>query len=438
MAGTAAGSRRERVALDDASWLQMDSRTNPMVVNVQLDLAGRFDRDRVAELFASRVVDRFPRFEQRVAPRHVGLLATPHWEVDPEFELDRHIVVVANDPDDRAVATAISDLAGHRFDPSHPRWSLHLLDRSHGSSILLRTHHAMADGLGLVQLLYALADPPPGGGLHPGQLGVLSHRPRRWPALPPTTAGFRTARVYRKLATLSEQRNPLRAPLSGHKQLAMSGPVDLARAKGVLEGSGATINDLGLAVLAGALRRYLSARVDASELPSRVGVTIPFNLRPLDRPLTSALGNQIGLVFVNLPLDIDDPARRLSHVRARTSAVKASPEGEVVRSGMAMVGALTHRPSAQAWMRLFTRRSTAIVTNIAGPPIQLAIDGVGIEHVMLWVPTSGSVGLGLSLVTYAGSLRVGVYADTGVVSEVDALCRAIDDELADLTRYRAG
>ena len=440
MSGTTAGAAKpERVALDDASWLQMDSRTNPMVVNVLLELDGRLDAGRVAELFDRRVVDRFPRFRQRLSAHlPVRPLAAPRWTDDPSFALEHHVVRHRiGDLDPAAeLADEVSRQASVRFDPGHPRWCLHLFDLPDRSAILLRTHHSMADGVALVQLLHAFADPPADGGLHPGQIAVEPHRPAWFPPLPPPTAGLRTARVYRKLARLAEQDNPLRAPLTGAKQLAVSDGVDLGRVKEVAAASAGTVNDLGLAVLTGALRSYLIEQRGSEHVPARVGVTIPYNLRPPGRPMPASLGNQIGLVFLDLPVGLADPGERLAHICARTAIIKASPEAEVVRSGMAMVGALTHRPSAQAWMRLFTRRSTAVVTNIAGPSVPLQLDGVSLRRFMLWVPTSGSVGLGFSLVSYAGQLRFGVQVDDGVVPDVSALVRRLDHELLDIERYR--
>ena len=430
-------SGRERVSADDASWLQMDSARNPMVVDVLLDFAGPLDPERVVDLLERRVVSRFPRFGQRVVGR-AGLAGGPHWEPMDQVRSSDHLQQHAAGSDGGSLGDIISDQAGRRLERSRPLWCAHLIDRSDGSSMLLRTHHSLADGLGLVQLLYAFADPPAHGGLHPGQMPIDERvASRRWPPAPALGRPLDSARVYRKLGRLSDQANALRGDLTGTKQLSVSSPIDLDRAKAVAATSGATVNDLGLAVLAGALRHYLLECAGPGAVPDRVGVTVPVNLRSLDRPLPARLGNQIGLVFVNLPTGAEDPVERLGRLRSRMSAIKASPEGAIVRSGMAMMGAVTHRPTVQAWMRQFTRRSTAIVTNIAGPQVPLQLDGVALERFVLWVPTSGSVGLGFSLVTYAGALRIGVRSDTGVVADSTVLMRMVDDELDDIDRYRS-
>lgn len=452
---------RQRVATDDAAWLHMDSADNLMVVNTLVRFAAPLEWDRVVAAVQERVIDRFPRFRHRVVDVP-ATLGAPHWEDDPAFRLENHVqrdTTRGPDPD-----TALQDLVSRQADVvlanTRPRWRLHLIDEAHGgSAILLRTHHSLADGLGLVQLLFSLADPAADDTPHPGQMPLAdpaADRPTRsrrrgtGPTFASAVEDSLTtlvnpakfaaaaadardnAQVLRKLGLLADQRNPWRADLSGTKRLTWSSAVPLDAVKLVSSATGASINDIALALIAGAMHAYFK---EAGSIPYRVGATIPLNLRPLDEPIALELGNRIGLVFINLPVGMEDAHGRLEHIRRRMAAIKASPEGQIVRGGMAMVGAIPRKGIAKAWMELFTRKSTMIITNIVGPSTPLQLCGTPIESFMLWVPTSGQVGVGLSIVTYNGVLRLGVHVDEALVPDSDRFVGLLDDELARVDRY---
>lgn len=446
----------EKVAAEDASWLHMDSADNLMVVTTMVRFEQRVAWDSVLEAFQTRVIERFPRFSQRIrGPRTGrGLLGGPQWEPDPDFRLEHHIQrhrAEGSDPD-QALQEIIAAQAGMAFTSSRPRWRLHLVDEAQGrSALFLRSHHSLADGLGLVQVLLSLADRPADGDLHPQQLRLAGDPEHRtggfWPgsgadrwgfAFDPAWVdirrphGLRAAAVYRKLSRLADQQNPWRGQLSGTKRYVWSAPTPLDDIKQVATSAGATVNDMGLAVISGAMHEYFAA---TGSIPAQVGATIPFNLRSLDQPLDPNIGNQLGLVFANLPVGVDDRRDRLEQLRQRMARIKASPEGEIVRAGMAMMGAIPRRSVAKAWLELFTRKSTVLVTNIVGPSARLAIAGTPIDSFVLWVPTSGQVAVGLSIVTYAGELRIGAQVDTAVVSDVDRFIALVNAELSQLDRY---
>lgn len=443
-----------RLALDDAAWLHMDSPENLMVVNVALLFDTTPDWSAVIDAFRERVVEVFPRFRQRIVhrPAALGAFGGPHWKSSASFHLDNHLHrhrLPDGDPD-TVLQDYLSEQASIELDHRWPRWSLHLIDGyGDGAAMLLRTHHSMADGLGLVQLLLALADHH-GDGLLPGQMplqgvdrpavgspggNAVSSAIDDSVAFVTNPARMRNAAaqvrdnalVYRKLMRLDSQSNLLQGSPSGAKSLTWSEAVPLELVKHLASRTSSTVNDLALSVITGALRRYLA---DRGPLPDKIGVTIPLNLRALDEPLAPELGNQIGLVFVNLPVSLDDPMRRLEHIRERTSAIKASPEGRVVRSGMAMVGAMPRGAIAKGWMEQFTRRSSAIITNIAGPPTAVAIAGAPLRGFVLWVPASGTVGVGLSIVSYDGALRIGVSVDRAIVPDPKLIIEAVRDEFA--------
>ena len=162
------GIRAERMDPVDVAWLHMDRPTNLMVVNTVLWFDVPVDQASVLQVFGERVVWRFRRFRQRVADPALTLApwAAPEWVDDAGFALAEHVsrTRLPAPGDQRALQRAASDLAGRPLRKDRPLWELHLLDGyGDGGPLLLRTHHAIADGGALMQVLLSLADPPDAG-----------------------------------------------------------------------------------------------------------------------------------------------------------------------------------------------------------------------------------------------------------------------------------
>ena len=450
----------ERMASGDAAWLHMDRPTNLMVVNSVFWFEDPLDWDAVVAVLEERLVAPFPRFRQRVLdpPLTFGELSRPRWQDVPGFRIEDQITRtrLAGGDRDEALHRYASERAGEPLDPSRPLWELHLLDGyGAGSAVLLRTHHALADGIALVQVLLHVADPP-AEGRHPGQLPLepagdrpagavvrrleaLGRRAREAPAsLLPTpgrvaevvAATRSNAAMLRKLGFgLPDDSGALRRPLGVQKRLTWSEAMPLDDVKRVGRATSSTVNDVALALIAGALRRYLA---EAGRPCDAMRAVVPFNLRPLDQPLPRSLGNRFGLVFVDLPVDVADRRERVVAVRDRMATIKASAEGLVVYGGFSLISGRTPVQVAQAWLELFARKASAVVTNIAGPRERLSLAGTPLTGFMLWVPTSGSIGVGLSIVTYAGRLSLGVAVDPNVVPDGEQLLDALRTEMAEL------
>jgi WS/DGAT/MGAT family acyltransferase len=241
-------------------------------------------------------------------------------------------------------------------------------------------------------------------------------------------AADRRAMLHRLGFARADDDSPLRGPLSGRKQLSWSPAIPLEPVKEAGRRSGATVNDLALSAVAGALRRYLG---DKGRDVERLTAVVPVNLRPLDQPMDPGRGNQFGLAFVPLPVAEPDPAARLAAVRAAMDTVKATGEGVVTAGALSVVG---HTPMAleQWWLDLFAGRATAVVTNIAGPRSEVSLAGVPLRGFTAWVPSTGPVGVGLSICSYAGKLLLGVSVDEALVPDSEVLLRALDEEVAAL------
>ena len=194
--------------------------------------------------------------------------------------------------------------------------------------------------------------------------------------------------------------------------------------------TGATVNDVALAALAGALRQYLAARGDLVE---EIRAYMPFNLRPPHEPIPRELGNLFGLVILALPIGVAARRERLAYVQRRMSEIKRTGEGRVAFDGLCMMG-ISPSGSERLWMDFFSMRTTVVVSNIVGPEEPIRLAGVTVKGMFIMAPRTGSVGLGVTIFSYNGRVTFGVNADAGLVPHPEELLRAIVTELRALRR----
>lgn len=453
----------------DAAWLHMDRPTNLMVVNTVVWTEQPVDESALREVLEQRLVRRFRRFRQRVADPAVtlGALSAPQW-VDAEVDLDQHLrVTPLPAPGDlHAVQELCSRLASRPLERDRPLWELHLLTGfGAGSALLLRTHHAIADGAALMQVLMQLTDRADGtdhAGLRDvdrtaprstgsgvrgtaqrlvdaaGQAGAkaASLSAQALGALTDPRASLDLARLahsdsamLRKLGFgLNPPRNRLQGPLVPDKRLTWTRPVPLAAVKDAGRQTGCTVNDLMLAAIAGAFRSYL----DEHDCPvDEVVACVPVDLRSKDAPLPSGLGNEFGLVFVALPTGEPDAARRQAVVKQRMDGIKSTRESRFIFSMLSLMGQV---PAAlqNRWIDVFAGKASAIVTNMTGPQHPAELAGTPVTGAMAWVPVTGPVGLGLSIVSYAGQVAIGLASDAQLLPDRDRLLDLLDAELEPL------
>ena len=420
---------KDRIPLSavDAAWLRMDSDTNPMVITAMLTLDGPLDRNGLDEVVAKLV--RSERFCRHVVPSRTGA-GIAHWEEDPRFDpaLHVHRVALPHPGDDEALADLVSDLMSAALDRTQPLWQLHLVEGLAGgrSALVARVHHCVGDGVALVRLLLSIAGiDVPRASVGPSSLDApspLSERAMR---------GVEHARALAKLLLLRpDPPTPLKGEPSRRKRAAWSRPLALDTLKRSAHGLGATVNDLVLASTTAALRRYALAH-QAMRHGLEVHAIVPVFLG--GAATDSPLGNHFGLVFVSLPLGCPRPRDRVRVVKGRMDDIKASPEANVA---FGILGAAGVAGSAieRSVIDLFTRKGSLLVTNVSGPPVPLAIAGRALESIVVWAPTAGHIALGVTFVSYAGSMRVGVVSDPAIVADPRAIVAEIERDVDALAR----
>jgi diacylglycerol O-acyltransferase len=434
---TAAG---ERMSGADAAWLHMDRPTNRMVIHCVVWFDRPVDWAAAANRVHDRLVLRYPRFRQRVREPSVplGPVAAPQWLTDRDFRMEHHLryATLPAPGDTPALHRYVAAQMPRALDLARPLWELHFIDGyGNGSALLVRLHHAVADGIALMQLLRSLGDdyvepaPAPAAGVADEvrrAVGGAIHWMAGTGLLDLVEFAGATAASLAKLGLpRQDRRTVLRGTLGVEKRVAWCEPVPLDAVKTFASEVGSTVNDVLLAVIAGALRRYLIAH---DSLVDEIGAVVPFNVRPLDRPVPLELGNKFGLVFPTLPVGLADLRARIAAVKRAMDEIKLSRQGWLTFGWLTTVGR-TPTEMENALIDLYAGMGSVIITNIVGPPTPVALVGTPAAGMLAWVPTSGPIGLGVSIVSYAGALTVGLVVDARLVSDDDRLLAALEVEL---------
>ncbi len=465
---------REALSSVDAAWLGMEDPTNLMMVSGILTFNDVLDFEEFRQVVVHRWL-RFDRFRQRVVhPRRP--LASPQWELDPNFNINAHVhrIALPSPGNYSALQAMISDLMSTPLDYSKPLWQVHFIEGyEQGTIIMSRLHHAIADGIALMYVLLSMADATPEASLnHPhvhndesrhqrsGRFGLLSSLARQASTAVHTARDITGLIVHEGIESvnnpshavdlavqgtetaLAAGRLVFRTPdpktiFKGHlgvaKRAAWSKPMSLAEIKAIKNVTGGTVNDVLVSAMTGAVRAYMQQRgapVDGVSFRA----AMPVNIRPPEK--MEDLGNQFGIIYLTLPVNIADPLDRLHEVRRRMEELKNTPEAMVAFGILKGIG-MSPADAQSRMVDMFGSKATVVMTNVPGPQIPLYIAGKELAGVMAWVPQSGRVALGLSIISYNGKVFIGVNTDVGLVPDPDAIVEgfyAEYDQLLELAR----
>jgi diacylglycerol O-acyltransferase len=325
-----------------------------------------------------------------------------------------------------------------------------------------RIHHCIADGIALVRVMLSLTDDAPDA-----PIGRAPNRTRRRPdkdhaagtlelLVQPVAGALRgavrlsgeavekylallrdpghvidyaraAAQVTEDVAALATMADDSRTRFKGRprrqKRVAWSEPLPLNEVKAVGKALACSVNDVLLASVAGSLGAYLSACGDPVT-GVEVRAMVPVNLR---RPGSDEqLGNRFGLVPLLLPVGLANPFERVYTVRARMEALKGSYVAPISLALLEVMGLLP-RPVQQEVLDLLANKATAVMTNVPGPQQPLYLAGRRLAEIMFWVPQSGNIGMGVSILSYNGGVQFGLITDAGLVPDPERI----------ITRFRS-
>jgi len=451
MAAGMLGLAGDRMTKVDTAWLRMDSAHNLMMILGVWTLRPRIDYDALCRRVEERLL-KYPRFRQRVVEDAAGA----SWVDDSALDVRQMVVreklargrkLSAQD----ALQARVGELAMQPLDRKRPLWQIHLVeDYDGGSALIVRIHHCIADGIALISVTMSLVD---GGAAPPERerrttaqgaddwIAETLLRPLTDVTLKaldvlgdsPVEVAKLAYQVLSDAAALAlmpdDSKTRLKGQPIGRKRVAWCEPLPLDEVKAVGQALNCSINDVLLSCVAGALGEYLRAQGDDVK-GQEIRAMVPVNLRPMDQ--AHKLGNRFGLVPLVLPIGIENPVERVYEVRRRMNALKGSTQ-PLLAFGVLTLAGLLIKPAQDAIMGLFGNKTTAVMTNVPGPRDKLKFLGSTLEQTMFWVPQSGNIGLGVSILSYGGGVQFGVITDAGLCPQPQKIIDEFVPEFARLS-----
>jgi WS/DGAT/MGAT family acyltransferase len=443
----------------DTTWLRMDRPNNLMVIVGVWMLEGPVDLERVETQIVDGLLS-YRRYRQRVERAAAGIF----WRDDPHFNLSHHLrrIRLPGRGGKHALERLVGELASEPLDPNHPLWSVHIVERYEGgAAVIFRMHHAIADGMALMDVTMKLVDGPGrqtadvsaereeegwlqnlmapvvaaiNSGAEASSSTVkaaldLARNPMRAAGLLRDGAGVAGELAY-LLLMASDSASRFKGKPNGTKRVAWCEPIELSEVKGVSRALGCSINDILLSCVAGSMRRYLA---DCGDKTKGVDcrALVPINLR---QPGDVELGNRFGIIAVQLPVGIENPLERVMTIRQRMLALKTSYEPKTTLGLFAALGYLPKLVQDQLF-DLLVSRSTAVMTNVPGPAEPLTVAGSVLKQSLFWVPQTADTGMGVSILSYAGKVQFGLISDVALTPNPEAVVRHFPEEFEKYLYY---
>jgi WS/DGAT/MGAT family acyltransferase len=456
----------DRLTSFDTSFLSNEKRNGHMAIGAVLVCEGSSPS---LEDFRAHVRSRLhllPRFRQRVVDPPLRL-GRPFWVDDPDFDVEAHVRQRSLSPPgaEEQFQVLAAELLSPPLDRSRPLWELWLVDGFEDDrfGVVYKTHHALADGISAVDIGTLLFDlernfepvreegpwdphtPPSRAGLLGRAftgLGFAFARLARWlgnALRHPSSAGRHAANGVAGLwevtwaLTRPAPKVPLNVEIGPDRRFCWT-RCDLAEFKRIKDALGGTVNDVSLAVAAGALRRWLGDRdVDTHRLELKA--LVPVSVRTENEH--GELGNKLTAMRGPLPVGVADPIRRLRSISAEMDALKASkqPLGAEAIWGLNdwfrdFAPPLLLEPTAT--VNFSTRLFNLLVTNFPGPQIPIYVLGrelVGVYPVGFLAQRHA---LSIAIISYNGQINFGLLADRDAVPDVERLAAYVSDSVREL------
>lgn len=457
----------------DAAFLSLETSTSSGHVGgiCILDPRGAprtLDLDSLRDLFARRL-PLVPVMRRRLQDVPFGL-DQPYWVDDDEFDLEYHVreVALPRPGSDAQLTEQVGRLHSRPLDRRRPLWEAYLITglAKGRAAVYTKVHHAAIDGVSGAELLTLLLDLSPEGRPEPdpapfapkappsslrllaSAAGSLASRPldlirmagdivRAVPvvgSMVAPTLGLSFGRgsdgEVLKGASMLPPPTPFNKPVTAHRRLAIRS-VSLADVKTVKNAAGVSVNDVVMAMSAGALRRWLLEHDALPEAP--LVAMVPVSVR--DESAKGALGNKVSAMFAALPTNLDTPEKRLQSASTATKVAKtqqaAIPTGLVEDITDFAPPALAARAARVAFATGLVRRLpfNLVISNVPGPDVQAYLNGA---KLLAYYPVSvvlDGQGLNITVHGYRGGLHFGVIACRELVPDVDALTGYLVDEL---------
>jgi len=458
----------ERLSSLDASFLALETRTTHMHVGgVSIFDArnllredGGLNIDRIRAFIESRL-QYVPRYRQRLA--RVPLEHAPIWVDDEHFNIDFHVrhSSLPKPGSEEQLKKMAGRILSQQLDRTKPLWEMWVVEGLEGDRMALvsKIHHCMVDGVASIGIMGALLNVVATSEIEAAEEWIPTPAPndvelvageinRRIQQNASRLADFRTALsdtqtlafdVIRKARASwysltsgwlsSAPSTPLNRPIGPNRRYDWV-EIPLERIKTVRKQVGGTVNDIVLTTMAGAIRSFFMNHREVEDLDMDFRVMAPVSVRTGD---ASALGHQVAMWLVTLPIADPDPLSRLAVIKADTEHLKKTEQALGASTiVIASSGAPHQLVSLGARLATGVRPFNLTVTNVPGPQFPMYLLDAELLHQYAVVPLWHGHGVGVALFSYNGSVAWGINADWDVLPDTDVFGQAILDAFEDL------
>jgi diacylglycerol O-acyltransferase / wax synthase len=455
----------DRLSALDASFLYLDDQTTPMHVGgiavFRRPRAG-FDYDGLVALVEQRLA-LVPRYRQKVV-QVPGGLARPVWVDDAEFDVTYHVrrSALPKPGSDEQLHDLAARLMSRPLDHTRPLWETYLVEglERNRIAVITKTHHAMVDGIGAVELGQVILDvsatprpqaenlwmPQPEPNTAQLIFDAVAEVVQRPGELVENvrSAAFDAATTVQKVTgavggLLSAARaaarpapgSPLNVRISNQRRYSVA-RTKLEDYRAVRKVHGGTVNDVVLATVAGALRNWLLSRGEAVTSSTAIRAMVPLSVRDTD---SGGVGSTVQAYLVDLPVGEPNPVVRLHHISHTMRAHKESGQS-VAADALVKVGGIApptlHALGARAASSFSRRIFNVVVTNVPGPQVPLYAAGARMTEMFPIVPLAKNQALSIGVTSYDGGVYFGLNGDRDAMSDVGVMAGMVQESLEEL------
>lgn len=397
----------------------------------------------LTDIIRSRLL-RFERFRKKVVIRN----KKPMWHLDESFNLESHIhhIALPNPGNYKALQEVISDLISQPLDESKPLWQVHLIDNYNGGTVIVwRLHHAIADGIALIKVVFSLTGTSRADSLRLELEEEEKHREERTLRQDVSQLIHSGADWYHQAQEMMKDPNQIKDALKeswditkelgrlffgtsvsdtiykgklGYaKKTAWSEALPLQEIKQIGAKHNATVNDMLLALITGALRRHLIKH--KQPLDKCIRIVVPVNLRKKEEKIK--VHNKIGMLSIELPVHIKSTKERIAYIVEKTELLKHSIEPVLIYNLLNVLADVIPTPLEQKFSDFIGTKIAGVVTNVPGPKSAIYMAGHKVKDMMFWVPQTSPLGIGVSIISYNNRVCLGVVTDVNLVNDPDEI-----------------
>jgi diacylglycerol O-acyltransferase / wax synthase len=459
-----------RLSALDASLLYLEDATTPMHIGgvaVFRTPRNGFDHDRLLTLIEQRLA-LVPRYRQRVL--HVpGHLARPVWTDDTDFDITHHVRLSAlpRPGTEEQLNHLVARLMSRPLDHHRPLWEVYLVEglRRNRFALVTKTHHAMIDGIGAIEIGQVILDVSPNAAAREDELWMPEPAPSTLRLVADAvsevirqpgelvenarSAASDVASTVQKVvgavsgvvsalttAARPTPSGPLNVPITAERRFAVA-RAGLADLKKIRAAHGGTVNNVVLAVVAGALRSWLMSRGEAVTTGTTVRAMAPLSVRDEATTTTTAglVGSKVSAYLVDLPVGEPSPVVRLQHI-AHAMLTRSEAGQPVAADALVRLGGFApptlHALGARAASAFSQRIFNILVTNVPGPQVSLYAAGAKMMEMFPVVPLARNQAVSIGVTSYDGGVYFGLNADRAAMADVDVLARMVEESVEEL------